>query len=357
MSERISARLKEFRLNASTGTQQTPAKPDVQFDADEEEKTVVKVDKGKGRASDVGSGASTPKRALSPPPLDPPLPAAKVAPPKLETDPVPPPPPPPMDIAGVMMAPAEVTAMLKKAKTELPLRPVRFPLLGEYQECFSGEEFATWLKDNVKAFNGNLDHAEVAGRVLTEKYNLLRRLGELGNDFDNADDAFFQFRPRAFSLDAPPPKPTSAVSAAAQVLTPIEQRLSPLAQNMARTSGFANLVSKAFAANGEPAHLRARREAEAADHDYRIAVRKLDRQRLGVEERIEETLKVLQKWELERLRAIKTGMTLSRVYTNASLTRLNRRSPCAVPRRARQAVKELLDGHRARRYAPRRVPA
>ena len=50
MSERISARLKEFRLNASTGTQQAPAKPDVQFDADEEEKTAVKVDKGKGRA-------------------------------------------------------------------------------------------------------------------------------------------------------------------------------------------------------------------------------------------------------------------------------------------------------------------
>ena len=177
-------------------------------------------------------------------------------------------------------------------------------MLGEYQECFSGEEFASWLNDNVKAFQGNLDHAEVAARVLTEKYNLLRRIGELGNDFENADDAFYQFRPRAFSLDAPP-KP---VAAAAQVLTPIEQRLSPLAQNVAgRTSGLASLVSKAFAASGEPAHVRARREAEAADQEYRTAVRKLDRQRLGLEERIEETLKTLQKWELDRLRAVKTG--------------------------------------------------
>lgn len=307
MSERITARLKEFRLNSAAGAPPVPAKPEVQFDADEEEKHTPRVDKGKGRAVDVGSAGSTPSRIASPPPLDMPPAATKVTPPKLETDPVPTPPPPPMDIAGVPMTPTEVSALLKKAKAELPLRPVRFPLLGEYQECFSGEEFAAWLKDNVKAFEGNLDHAEVAGRVLTEKYNLLRRLGELGNGFENADDAFYQFRPRAFSLDAPPAKPAAA-TAAAQVLTPIEQRLSPLAQNVAgRTSGLASLVSKAFAASGEPAHVRARREAETADKDYRVAVRKLDRQRLGLEERIEDTLKTLQKWELDRLRAVKSG--------------------------------------------------
>ncbi|KAI0367057.1 hypothetical protein BV20DRAFT_1093145 [Pilatotrama ljubarskyi] len=309
MSERITQRLKEFRLNAGTTAQhqtQHQQKPDVQFDADAEEdsKRFSKLDKGKGRATD--SGASTPQRAMSPPPIDMP-PAAEKAqpnPPKLETDPVPAPPPPPMDVAGVSMTPTEVSALMKKAKAELPLRPVRFPLLGEYQECFSGEEFASWLNENVKAFGGDLDHAEIAARVLTEKYGLLRRLGELGNDFENADDAFYQFRPKAFTLDAPPSK-----TAVPQVLTPIE-KLSPLAQNVAgRTSGLANLVSKAFAANGEPAYVRARREAEIADKEYRIAVRKLDRQRLGLEERIEEALKALQKWELDRLRAVKTVLT------------------------------------------------
>lgn len=313
MSERITARLKEFRLNASTGIQQAPAKPDVQFDADEEEKHTPKVDKGKGRAGDVGSGAGTPQRMMSPPPLDPPMPPAKTVPPKLETDPLPPPPPPPMDLAGILMPAADVSAMLKKAKEALPLRPVRFPLLGEYQDCFSGEEFASWLNENVKALNGNLDHAEVVGRVLTEKYNLLRRVAELGNDFENADDAFYQFRPRAFGLDAPPAASTAKSSASttpAQVLTPIEQRLTPIAQNVAaRTGGFASLVSKAFTASGEPAHVRARREADSADKEYRTAVRKLDRQRLGLEERIEETLKTLQKWELDRLRAVKTVLT------------------------------------------------
>lgn len=78
---------------------------------------------------------------------------------------------------------------------------------------------------------------------------------------------------------------------------------------MKRTGNFANLVSKALNANpnGEPAYVRARREAEEADKVYRIAVRRLDRQRLGLEDKIEESLKTLQRWESERLSAVKTG--------------------------------------------------
>ncbi len=54
-------------------------------------------------------------------------------------------------------------------------------------------------------------------------------------------------------------------------------------------------------------YVRARHEAEEADKVYRSAVRRLDRQRLALEERLENTLKTLQVWELERLRAVKTG--------------------------------------------------
>lgn len=93
----------------------------------------------------------------------------------------------------------------------------------------------------------------------------------------------------------------------------MEKNLSPLAEGVAkRTATFANLVTKALNTNptGEAPYVKARREAEIADREYRIAVRKLDRQRLGLEERIEDTLKSLQKWELERLRAVKTGTPL-----------------------------------------------
>jgi hypothetical protein len=78
-----------------------------------------------------------------------------------------------------------------------------------------------------------------------------------------------------------------------------------------QTATFASFVSKALnAGQTEPAYVRARHEADEADHVYRTAVRNLDRQRLKLEETLEETLKVLQKWETERLRAVKTGRSI-----------------------------------------------
>jgi hypothetical protein len=68
-----------------------------------------------------------------------------------------------------------------------------------------------------------------------------------------------------------------------------------------------NFVSKALNNQGEPTYIKTRQDAEAADQEYRVAVRNLDRQRLSLEDRIEETLKTLQRWENDRLRAVKTG--------------------------------------------------
>jgi hypothetical protein len=93
--------------------------------------------------------------------------------------------------------------------------------------------------------------------------------------------------------------------AAGAVASPIKLQPDTLIK---KTNTFYNLVSKALTTqNAEPAYVKARNEADEADHVFRVATRKLDRQRLGLEERIEETLKMLQRWEIERLRAVKTG--------------------------------------------------
>jgi hypothetical protein len=99
-------------------------------------------------------------------------------------------------LAGLPFTSPQISGFLSRAKAEMPLRPVRFPILGEYQECFTGEEFVVWLLENVPEFQKDLDIILVAARELTEREDLLRRLGEFGNKFDNADDAFYQFRPK-----------------------------------------------------------------------------------------------------------------------------------------------------------------
>lgn len=101
-----------------------------------------------------------------------------------------------MLLAGLSFSPTALSQLLTRAAAELPLRPVRFPLLGEYQDTFNGEELVTWLKDRVDGFDGSLDRAEEAAKELTERENLVRRLGEIGNQFELSEDAIYQFRPR-----------------------------------------------------------------------------------------------------------------------------------------------------------------
>ena len=193
MSERITQGLKGLRLAAQHATHATSEKPgEVHFDADMEEKPTPKLDKGKGRAVE----SDTPVRVASPPPMSPPSPPAKTpvnTPARLQTNPLP---PAPIVVASVSFAPADLSALLQRAKDSMQLRSVRFALLGEYTECFSGEEFTVWLKDNVPEFGASLDEAENAARELTEKMGLLRRIGELGNDYESSEEAIYQFRPK-----------------------------------------------------------------------------------------------------------------------------------------------------------------
>ena len=171
------------------------------------------------------------------------------------------------------------------------------------QDCFSGEDFVVWLVDHVQGLGGSLDRAEDAAKDLCERDGLMRRVGEFGNAFENSEEAFYQFRPKAFNLEAEYTKQGQSDNLSSPI-----SNLSPLADNFVKRSNtFVSRVSKVINdRNAEPPHIRARAEANAADAAYRMAVRKLDRQRLGLEERLEETLKLLQKWELDRLRAVKT---------------------------------------------------
>lgn len=185
VSERIAARFKDIQKKSTSAlsgenTSLLSSEPD----------EVAKVDKGKGKAVIF---EASPMQLNSPLPISPPLP------PKVEipSSPMPPMAAEPMLLAGLSLPPVAVSQLLTKAASELNLRPVRFPLLGEYKDCFTGDEFVAWLKENVQGLGGSLDRAEQAAKDLTERDGLLRRIGELGNDFEHSEEAFYQFRPKA----------------------------------------------------------------------------------------------------------------------------------------------------------------
>ncbi|KDR65726.1 hypothetical protein GALMADRAFT_260135 [Galerina marginata CBS 339.88] len=286
VSERIAQRLKEIQKKSADALAQATSTEDPNASPESiDEKPLPKVDKGKGREI-----VEEPEDLASPPPMSP-MPPPKELPGSNQSQM-----PQLILLAGLSMSPAAVSQLLTRAAAELPLRPVRFPLLGEYQDAFTGDEFVAWLRENVQGLGGSLDRAEEAAKDLTQREGLLRRLGELGNLFEDSEDAFFQFRPKAFELDKFSSETPSSPKARPETL-------------LKKTGTFVSLVSKALnnsSANAEPAFIRARNDADDADKAYRIGVRRLDRHRLALEERIEETLKLLQRWESERLRAVKT---------------------------------------------------
>jgi hypothetical protein len=184
VSERIAERLKELRVGkgGDAASNVTVVEPAGQEGTDETG-SALKLDKGKAKA--VEETASP--QAMSPQAVEaplPPLPTAKPVPPT------------PILLAGIAMPPIAVSTLLRRAHAELPLRPIRLPILGEYPECFSGEELTTWLRENVEAFDGDFDRAEQAAKDLAEVEGLLRRIGELGNEFESSPEAFYQFRPK-----------------------------------------------------------------------------------------------------------------------------------------------------------------
>lgn len=146
-----------------------------------------------------------------------------------------------------------------------------------------------------------------------------------GNKFENSPDALYQFRPKvspvtvfialracsfshiqAFELPEPQ-SPTntdedSGLSPTiAQGTSALLKRSGTVASYLAKTLKSTNTTST------EPPYRKARIAADEANEKYRVMVKNLDKLRLNLEERIEATLKQWGRWELDRLRGIKTG--------------------------------------------------
>lgn len=190
VSERIAQRFKELRKGIELQDEERkgflPASPifsdKIESEPEGEKLDVIPTiptkDKGKGKEVVSSPQQVASPMSMSPPKLSPPLPELEHPIPNISirTDTG----SPPIVIGGLAFPPQALSQLLNRASTELPLRKIRFPILGEYSDCFSGEEFVVWLKDNVQGFGGKLDAAEEAAIELTEREDALRRIGEFG---------------------------------------------------------------------------------------------------------------------------------------------------------------------------------
>ncbi|ODO00626.1 GTPase activating protein [Cryptococcus wingfieldii CBS 7118] len=169
----------------------------------------------------------------------------------------------------------------------------RSTILGVYEKTFSGAEVVEWLTNTVEGFGGEWDRCEDAATEL-HKMGFFSRIG-VGRGFDAGDDTYFILKING-------PETTS------QLPLGINSPLSPAAATNAIPSLFKQYQSylpASLANSDEPVHVRLRREATKADEAYREGVWSAEDKRLEMEERIERGLRIWERWERERLAAVK----------------------------------------------------
>ncbi|CAI2175237.1 4939_t:CDS:10 [Funneliformis geosporum] len=173
----------------------------------------------------------------------------------------------------------EIMKFLSRMRDEISSREVKFPILGVYNDVYSGEDIVKWLRENHPNAR-TLREAEIIGQELADQ-GFLRLVGAYGNKFTGSPSYYFQWKIKAFNLRATEEPVTLSKS-------------------------WGDLVST-IATPSQPAEKRARKEADEADEAYRHAVRRLDRTRQYLEECMIDHLNFMEKSELDRIKASKTG--------------------------------------------------
>ncbi|PLW41724.1 hypothetical protein PCASD_05652 [Puccinia coronata f. sp. avenae] len=276
-----------------------------------------------------------------------------------------------LNIAGVVKSPLQWSLLFQKAHDTIFKQSIKVPLLGTYHGAHSGEDLVIFFKTNLPELDGDASQAIELCRELSQQLSILRLIGEIGNKFIASHDAFYVWKPEAFTLHSL----SSDAGLVDNTLTGLPERRhvkstsltdSPSRSNFSPRStvqgsqttsinGFetsarqgtvaGSALGKYFqtavtqAAKGinelsatvgvsapisaeSPGETRAERlgrEARSAEKAYSTGVMRLDHTRLLLEQTISEYFHYLQRCELDRLRAAKAVI----MGFNAALATLN----------------------------------
>lgn len=235
------------------------------------------------------------------------------------------------------------TTLSTKSNPALASRQ-RSTILGTYEKTVSGAEIVNWLADNVEAFGGDWERcADAAGEL--HKMGYFSRIG-VGRGFDAGDDTYFILKingpetasHQPFALPTPisPPNATNAIP------------------SLFKQYQF--YLPASLTNNDEPYHIRLRRDAHKADEMYRDGVWSAEEKRLEMEERIERGLRLWERWERERLSAVK--MVLKQYETTlaklpSKLANFQKSTELSVEAFNPEAdIKALIEGNRTGPFRP-----
>ncbi|EXX69888.1 Rgd2p [Rhizophagus irregularis DAOM 197198w] len=190
----------------------------------------------------------------------------------------------------------EIMKFFLRMREEIPSHEVKFPILGVYNDVYTGEDIAKWLQENHLSAR-TLREAEMIGQELADQ-GFLRLIGAYGNKFTSSPSAYYQWKAKAFNLRT-------------------TEEATPLSK------GWGGLVSTI--ASNQPNEKRARKEADEADEAYRHAVRRLDKTRLHLEESMIDHLNFMERKELDRIKASKAAFlnyaaTFSGIISTTQMT-------------------------------------
>jgi hypothetical protein len=159
-------------------------------------------------------------------------------------------------------------------------------ILGTYEKSFTGEEVVGWLQANVEGFGGDWERcADAAVELYQSGY--ISRAG-VGRTFEPTEETHYVLKLNANE---------SSSTASSMVSPAVTNNLSMLKSYLPTSLGTSD----------EPAHVRHRRDAIKADEAYKEGVRVAEEKRLEMEERIERGLRIWERWERERLGAVRNG--------------------------------------------------
>jgi hypothetical protein len=307
VADRISEKLRQASISASNGSHRSHLSIDG--------KTLPAPPTPLRSSTPVQEGPSSPKEEKFIPPTDPmgqpkvqsdgpPLPSKNgLQSPLIEISPA------PILLSGLSLSAQSLKDLLRKLDTYLQTTPAPgveidpeqqtsrskaalasrqwSTILGTYEKAFTGEEVVGWLQANIEGFGGDWERcADAASELYRSGY--ISRAG-VGRTFEPTAETHYVLKPHANE-------------SAASLVPP------------AVTNNFNMLKSylpSSLGASDEPAHVRLRREAIKADEGYKEGVRVAEEKRLEMEERIERGLRIWERWERERLGAVRNGISSS----------------------------------------------